>query len=162
MWKDGVYLKGAMGRVRTSWVMGTPVTVDFSRGQSLKRGMSTQKSHILWSTFPMTHSVPVQVVFDSSSACLSFGVRGFRGEVEKSRNSRILETRSRSSASASRFSWFSSSSWARGRAAENEVVYRGAFVPLPRRPPRPFGTPEMAGASPPTLHTVPTLTCNSQ
>ena len=155
-------MKGAIGRVRTSWVMGISMTVAFSKRQSLKRGMSRRKSHILWLAFPMAHSVPVQVVFDSSSACLSFDVRGFRGEVEKSRNSRILETRSRSRASASRFSWFSSSSSARGRAAENEVVYRGAFVPLPRRPPRPFGTPKMAGASPPTLHTVPTLTCNSQ
>jgi hypothetical protein len=107
----------------------------------------------------MTHSVPFHTVFRSNSMLLflSFST-GLGGEMDWSRNSRTLADRSISNASAKRPSCFSSSSCDFGCALKNGVVYKGAFVPLPRRLPRPFGTPVLKGARPPTVHTVPTLT----
>ena len=45
--------------------------------------------------------------------------------------------------------------------AANVVVYKGAFVPWPKKPPRPVGMPVEGGASPPTDQIVPILNyCN--
>lgn len=108
----------------------------------------------------VTHSVPLQIVFELTSAYLRFPVEARRGSM-LSEKSNTLCTRSSSRAMAKRPSCLSWSSSAFGAALENEVVYSGAFVPLLIRPPRPFETPILRGARPPTVHAEPRLTRRS-
>jgi hypothetical protein len=105
--------------------------------------------------------VPFQTIFESASVCLRFPTRDRAGDMPKSANSKMRCVRSSSKAFARRPSCLSRSSSALGAALENDVVYRGAFVPLPMSPPRPFETPTLRGARPPTVHVDPRLTCLS-
>jgi len=88
------------------------------------------------------------------------GVSGLPGDVERSRNSKTLDTRSKFRACARRPS-SRSISWSIfdiGLGFAKEEAYNLAFVPLPNTLPRPSGTPATTGAKPPTAHIVPTLT----
>lgn len=127
----------------------------------LAKTPKTVENNLLRSGLPRTHWVPSHSVLQSDNDNFPHrSVIDFAGDGFGSRNSNTLPTRSRSRASANRLSCLSLSSWAFGLDV-NDVVYKGALVPLPTSPPRPFETP-LVGARPPTLHIVPTLTYQGQ
>jgi hypothetical protein len=122
--------------------------------------IKTHRVNLLACRPSVTHSLPLQIVSNLISASFHFPIKpGPRGMVGEKLNT--LCTRSSSRAFARRPSCLSRSSSSFGAALENEVVYSGAFVPLPIRPPRPFDTPMLRGARPPTVHAEPRLTCRS-
>jgi hypothetical protein len=144
------YLKGAVGSIRISCFFFSSIIWRSAFGH-----YHDPKLHGRFNSLAcrpsITHSVLLQIVFELISAYLRFTVKArLVGKIVEKSNT--LCTRPSSRAFARRPSCLLRSSSDFGSAVENEVVYSGALVPLLIRPPRPFDTPVLRWARPPTVH----------
>ena len=145
------YLNGAMGSILFSVGFFGSVHVRISLGS-----VGLDNISILYDNPSLTHSVPFHCVRVPRVLCLDSTT--FCGGTL---TSKVRWARSKPSAAASRSSCFPISSSFFGLAAGNEVRKSRAFVPLLTSWPRPLLTAVPPGATPPTAHIVPVLTCLS-